>query len=140
MHELVMGIGSHCGGWRPPATTTQGFESSELPFVSTAAVRRMSKVTPQRAPLGVIHQTDQLTGVGQATQIDHAPRWRMIMVQLSDLYKLNAPVEMVDHPLIPGTLPPFGCAIELASGGDHPKRNLFSDSFLDVRYPGLSLG
>src|SRR6185437_1372088 len=79
--------------------------------------------------ISVIHQANKLPRVSLTNQICDAVQARMPMAKFATLYEVNATAKVVDHLLIRGWVPPFGCVIILATGHDDPKAGLVASLF-----------
>jgi hypothetical protein len=107
------------------AGTESGFHlSSRTSHLFARHCRRQVHQQRHRAQhaLAVIHQPDELTQVRFPTQVDDALQVEMMVAVRAHLDKLDAPPEMIHHPLIPRPLPPLDRKIALPTRADEPHR------------------
>jgi hypothetical protein len=85
----------------------------------------------------MVHESDQLSDVGFAAQVDRALESGVVMTLITDLDELNSPAKVIHDLLITIGTPPFDGHVVLAASRDDPKRDFLACQFPDLRIPGL---
>jgi hypothetical protein len=87
----------------------------------------------------MVDQTDQLSEIGPATQVDDPIEFRMIMSEFAHLNELDLAAKMIHYGLVALRFPPLYCEIVFPTRTNDPKGRHLSGKLTNLRVPCLLL-
>src|SRR5258708_7604975 len=87
----------------------------------------------------MVHQSNELSCIGVASQIQNISEWLVPVIAFSNLHKGNPSPEMIDDFLVKRRVPPFRGKIKLSARDDNPKGAIIAE-FPHLPCPILLVG